>query len=303
MTFRIRFAKYGVVKFIGHLDVMRYFQKVVRRSELPVKYSQGFNPHQLMTFAQPLSVGVTSDGEYFEIEFEDEKLMAEVGVTPAGSKDIGNGIVVPVPAKQDIPALEKTVLSRLAAETFEGFEILAVRLLPPPEPNKKTENAMAIVSAADYCISVKDGYESQTGADSGCFAEELLSFISKESIPIVKKTKKNEKEIDLKPYIYAGGKEPDMREYVPGGANRGSAQCPVVCEDSRINQTGLEHADEYDNKQRVFLRLAAGSVINIKPELVIEAFLASKNAEFNPNAFQMHRMQMYRGDRKLKGLI
>ena len=71
MIFRIRFAKYGVVKFIGHLDVMRYFQKAVRRSELPIKYSQGFNPHQLMVFAQPLGVGVTSDGEYMDIETED----------------------------------------------------------------------------------------------------------------------------------------------------------------------------------------------------------------------------------------
>ena len=71
MLFRIRFAKYGVVKFIGHLDAMRYFQKAVRRSELPIKYSQGFNPHQLMVFAQPLGVGVTSDGEYLDIETED----------------------------------------------------------------------------------------------------------------------------------------------------------------------------------------------------------------------------------------
>ena len=68
MIFRIRFAKYGVVKFIGHLDTMRYFQKAVRRSELPIKYSQGFNPHQLMVFAQPLGVGITSDGEYMDID-------------------------------------------------------------------------------------------------------------------------------------------------------------------------------------------------------------------------------------------
>ena len=48
MFYRIRFAKYGVVKFIGHLDVMRYFQKAIRRSELLIKYSQGYSPHQLL---------------------------------------------------------------------------------------------------------------------------------------------------------------------------------------------------------------------------------------------------------------
>ena len=58
MYIRIRFAKYGVVKFIGHLDVMRYFQKAVRRSGLAIKYSNGYSPHQLMVFASPLGVGM-----------------------------------------------------------------------------------------------------------------------------------------------------------------------------------------------------------------------------------------------------
>ena len=51
MNVRVRFAKYGAVKFIGHLDVLRYFQKAVRRSGLKIAYSQGFHPHQIMSFA------------------------------------------------------------------------------------------------------------------------------------------------------------------------------------------------------------------------------------------------------------
>ena len=65
---RIRFSKHGHIKFVGHLDMVRYFQKVMRRANVDIAYSQGFSPHQKMSFASPLSVGVTSQGEYFDIE-------------------------------------------------------------------------------------------------------------------------------------------------------------------------------------------------------------------------------------------
>ena len=68
MKARIKFSKSGTMKFIGHLDVMRYFQKVFRRSEVAVEYSKGFSPHQLISFAAPLGVGLTSDGEYLDMQ-------------------------------------------------------------------------------------------------------------------------------------------------------------------------------------------------------------------------------------------
>lgn len=52
MKIRIRFRKYGVMKFIGHLDVMRYFQKAMRRAHIDICYSEGFSPHQIMSFAR-----------------------------------------------------------------------------------------------------------------------------------------------------------------------------------------------------------------------------------------------------------
>ena len=69
MKTRMRFTKTGTVKFIGHLDCMRFFQKALRRAKLDVAYSQGYSPHQLMSFASPLGVGITSDGEYIDVEF------------------------------------------------------------------------------------------------------------------------------------------------------------------------------------------------------------------------------------------
>ena len=68
MKLRIKFIKKGQIKFIGHLDVMRYFQKALRRAEVDVAYSSGFSPHQIMSFASPLGVGLESNGEYFDVE-------------------------------------------------------------------------------------------------------------------------------------------------------------------------------------------------------------------------------------------
>ena len=68
MKIRIKFSKTGHMRYIGHLDIMRYFQKLMRRAEVDIKYSEGFSPHQIMSFAQPLGLGDTSEGEYVDIE-------------------------------------------------------------------------------------------------------------------------------------------------------------------------------------------------------------------------------------------
>ncbi len=111
---RIKFAKYGVMKFIGHLDIMRFFQKAIRRAGIDIKYSEGFSPHQIMSFAAPLGVGLESTGEYLDIE------VRSITTTEA-MKDALNRVMV------------------------EGMEILSVGILPAT-----AGNAMASVAAASY---------------------------------------------------------------------------------------------------------------------------------------------------------
>ena len=53
--------------FVSHLDMQRLFQRAFRRADLPLAYSNGFNPHPLLSFATALSVGYTSDCEYFDV--------------------------------------------------------------------------------------------------------------------------------------------------------------------------------------------------------------------------------------------
>ena len=119
MKVRIKFSKSGSMVYIGHLDIMRYFQKAIRRSGLPIKYSEGFNPHQIMSFAAPLGVGLSSSGEYMDIEL-----------------------------KEFVPSQE--ALQRLQATMVDGMEVTSFRYLPD-----NAQNAMSSVNAASYILSYK----------------------------------------------------------------------------------------------------------------------------------------------------
>lgn len=66
----IKFAKESPMRFLSHLDLMRVWQRAIRRAALPVAYSAGFNRHPKISFASALAVGVTSEGEYLDILFD-----------------------------------------------------------------------------------------------------------------------------------------------------------------------------------------------------------------------------------------
>ena len=150
MKIRIKFRKYGIMKFIGHLDIMRYFQKAMRRADIDICYSSGFSPHMIMSFASPLGVGLTSDGEYLDIEIGNEQSSA-------------------------------SAVKRLNAVMAEGVEVLSFRRIP----DEKSSNAMSLVAAADYEVRFR---EESILPES--IMEAWTSFCSQNSICIVKKTKK-----------------------------------------------------------------------------------------------------------------
>ena len=66
--YRLKFSKSGKMIYIGHLDLLKFFIRLIKRTQLPIAYSNGFNPHQQLTFAIPLSLGMTSYGEYLDIQ-------------------------------------------------------------------------------------------------------------------------------------------------------------------------------------------------------------------------------------------
>lgn len=69
-TIRVKFIRGDEVKFISHLDLMKVFERALRRAGIPVLYSKGFNPHPQLVFGLPLSVGVTSESEYLDLKIE-----------------------------------------------------------------------------------------------------------------------------------------------------------------------------------------------------------------------------------------
>ncbi len=120
MNIRIKFRKTGALRFISHLDVMRYFQKVMRRAEIDICFSEGYSPHMIMSFASPLGLGLTSEGEYLDIRI-----------------------------RQAIPS--KEALLRMNSVMAEGMEALSFRRLPD-----NSKNAMSIVAAADYEVRFRE---------------------------------------------------------------------------------------------------------------------------------------------------
>jgi radical SAM-linked protein len=65
---RIRLAKQHTARFFSHLDIQRTLERILRRAELPMAYSQGFNPHPRMSFASALATGVSSEGEFIDVD-------------------------------------------------------------------------------------------------------------------------------------------------------------------------------------------------------------------------------------------
>lgn len=63
-----KYTKTGYLKYISHLDVLRFIQRSVKRAGIDAKYSEGFNPHMKTSFGYPLSLGIESIGEYFELD-------------------------------------------------------------------------------------------------------------------------------------------------------------------------------------------------------------------------------------------
>ncbi len=227
---RIKFAKRGNMKFIGHLDIMRYFQKAMRRADIDIVYTEGFSPHQKMSFASPLGVGLISEGEYFDIEVSSSKSSKEM-------IDVLNTVMA------------------------DGMEVLSVKKLPD-----HAQNGMSLVAAADYKLEFRDGYtpESTLDMDGLAFEKAFSEFVNRPTIPIVKKTKKGERQLDLKPLIYSA----------------------------------------YIKDRSIFLSLSAGSTDNIKPELVMEAFYHTLGKQPPEFTFQITRLEVYAdmgdgGERKL----
>ena len=226
MKVRIKFTKEGPMKFVGHLDTMRYFQKAVRRAELPIAFSGGYSPHMIMSFAAPLGGGVTSTGEYFDMELT-----------------------------ETLPTDE--ICQRLDAQMVQGVKVLSARQVE----DGKASKAMSLVAAADYLVEFREGKAPEEG-----WQNKIEEFMKQPEILVTKETKKGEKEVDIRPFIY---------------------------------KMALQEND------RIFLSLASASANYTKPDAVIAAFAKWLGWELPEFACIIHRLEVYAdlGDEKKHNFV
>ena len=204
MKVRVKFSKTGALRYIGHLDVMRYFQKAIRRSGLAAAYSRGFSPHMIMSFAEPLGVGLTSVGEYFDLELRYEDPYGEDLV----DKDHAAPDAGPCPSEQGL-------LDALNAQMADDVRVLSVRRLVPG----RKSNAMSLVAAASYTVSfpVPESFD---------VSGTLSSFLKQPVIETEKKTKSGVKTDDIRPLIFSLTEEEvpeDARDKAPKGFRMAAA--------------------------------------------------------------------------------
>ena len=99
---RARITKDEALRYISHLDYASLMQRAIRRAKLPAAYSEGFNPHMKLSFASALSVGVTSDAEYMDLELAEDMTETEIAerlrpALPAGVRLLGLQVLVGKP--------------------------------------------------------------------------------------------------------------------------------------------------------------------------------------------------------------
>lgn len=161
MRIRMEFTKGEELRFVSHLDLLKTFERAMRRADVPLAFSEGFNPHPKMSFAAATAVGVTSAREYVDIETAGDVDAAEIMKALNSVLPKGLEITVVEPVVQGLPAL------------------------------------MATVNRARYTITV--GLKEMVTTDE--LADAIHRLLRQEQIMVTRTTKKGLREKDIRPGI------------------------------------------------------------------------------------------------------
>ncbi len=187
----IRYAKRGDAKFISHLDFLRLIQRAMRRAALPLKFSEGFNPHPCLSFAQPLGVGLTGERELFEVELTKECPDIKERLLPKMPRGIE--ILEAVPCeKNNFAAISRAVYAVRPAQL--PTEEMVAAFLGKGEifAEKKTKSGVKTVDIRPNIFSIKLGED--------CILLRLAAGSA----------------ANLKPQTVMAAMEAEIPEYAPG---------------------------------------------------------------------------------------
>jgi radical SAM-linked protein len=161
MKLRVQFTKEDPVRYISHLDLARAFERALRRAKLPLAMSEGFNPHIKVAYASALSVGVTSECEYIDIELS-ESMPGEFAITAL---------------RQQMPV---------------GLSLVRYRIM-----NENPAALMKVVNMADYTIEVPLCQQ----IDGIWLQNQLALFLAASEIVFTRNSPKGNRTLDIRPLI------------------------------------------------------------------------------------------------------
>ena len=159
---RVKYKKEDEMIFISHLDLQRLLQRAFRRAKINLSYSEGFNPHPKMSYGNALALGVESQGEYVDIEIEDD---IEV----------------------------KEFLERINEQLPDGIKFVKGQEIDP-----KTPSLSSIIVYGEYIFNI----DLEVPLSKEFVKSRVLNFVKSKEIIITKKNKKGKKvEVDIRPMI------------------------------------------------------------------------------------------------------
>ncbi|MBM7556191.1 TIGR03936 family radical SAM-associated protein [Halanaerobacter jeridensis] len=161
---RTKVIKGAEVRFISHLDFMNTLTRALRRAEIPIAFSQGYNPRPQISFASALAVSLTSESEYIDFEL---------------TKDLD-------PAEFRI---------RLNQELPTGIRVEKAMKVPV-----KIDSLMSIINAGSYIVRLE--FKEKLTTEE--LEEKVRQFLEKDEIKIIRKRRnKSDRELDLRPMIFS----------------------------------------------------------------------------------------------------
>ncbi|HAQ40235.1 MAG TPA: hypothetical protein DCM73_04940 [Clostridiales bacterium] len=201
-----KYSKTGNLKYISHLDVLRFIQRAVKRAGINARYSEGFNPHMKTSFGFPLSLGTESIGEYFELELNEninpeefaERMNAvmpkEMQILKAGYTEEPQSLMARCAYAEYIIGIESEKLNidalneRLAEMLEEGIVFIRQK------KNKKNRIVTKEINTKDYIKFLKadknDGNKATIQAvflttETGSMrVDEFLQIVSERAFPV-----------------------------------------------------------------------------------------------------------------------
>lgn len=307
---RAKFIRGEELKFISHLDIMRIFERALRRSRLPIKYSEGFNPRPEMVFGLPLPVGVTSEAEYADFMMDRNVSAGEFLESLSPQMPPGLGIVTAMQRRG-----KNNIMASIAAALYDvslfgeepGFLTEAdnelKRLMSMSEiiVEKKGKHGIKPVNIRPLILKANlgpNGTEDFAAGHAPALRKEVHAAAQGEAEYADVQRKEGHSAVRRKEGLVAvqGEKELDAER-------RGESHAAVRREEDHAAAQGEKgfaavQGGKGRYQARISMLVSAGSRDNLNPRLLVEVL--GDNIRLKVSYAEIHRRELY--IKKGKGL-